>query len=304
MNGPRVGLSLPLGAGVGDAAGRAERLGFDYVSVGEHLAFHGPSANGFVALAAAAGATRRIGLLSSVTLAPLYPAALLAKLVASLDDVSGGRFTLGIGVGGEHEAEFDAVGVPKAQRGARTDEAITVVRRLLAEDDVRFDGRFTTLSGLTIQPRPKGGTVPVWVAGRSVAAMRRAALLGDGWMPYLYTPQRLADSVRRVRSIARDENRGSWSGQVAAHLFTTVHPDGARARRTAVEQVSGTYRQDFGPLADRYLVHGDAQTCARRVREYVDAGAGTIVLRLAAPADELYSMTRRVAEELVPALAT
>lgn len=304
MTTPRVGVSLSLGPGVGDAAREAERLGFDHVSVGEHLAFHGPSANGFVALAAAAGATSRIGLLSSVTLAPLYPAALLAKLVASLDDVSGGRFTLGVGIGGEHEAEFDAVGVPKAERGARTDEAIGVVRRMLAEDDVWFSGRFTTLSGLTIRPRPAGGAVPIWVAGRSDAAMRRAAALGDGWMPYLYTPERLADSIDRVYAYAREnDSGGSWGGQVAVHLFTTLYSDGLRARRTAVEEVSRTYQQDFAPLADRYLVHGDASTCARRVREYVEAGAGTIVLRVAAPADEASSMTRRIAEDLVPALS-
>lgn len=302
MSGLSFGVSLPLGGRIGGAARQAERLGFDYVSAGEHLAFHGPSANGFVSLAAAAGATSSIGLVSSVTLAPLYPAVLLAKLVASLDDVSDGRFTLGVGVGGENEAEFDAVGVAKRERGARTDESLVVLRRLLAEEDVHHDGRFAKLSGLTIAPRPRTGAVPLWVAGRSRAAMHRAARFGDGWMPYLYTPERLADSIETVRTLAREERTEPWQGRVAVHLLTTVHPDAVQARRVAVEQVGRMYQQDFEPLADRYLLHGDVAGCTRRIREYVDAGADTVVLRLAASPSESGTMVRRVAEEIVAPL--
>lgn len=302
MSGPSWGVSLPLGSAVGETARLAEQLDFDYVTVGEHLAFHGPSANGFVSLAAAAGATSTIGLLSSVTLLPLYPA-MLAKLVASLDDVSGGRFTLGVGIGGENEGEFDAVGVSKRERGARTDEAIVVLRRLLAETDVHLDGSFTKLSGLTISPRPQH-RLPVWVAGRSRAAMRRAANLGDGWMPYLYTPERLAESLEQIRAHATEAGSPPWQGRVAVHLFTTLDPDPVRARRTAVQHVGETYRQDFEHLADHYLLHGDAAACVRRVEEYLEAGADTVVLRLASAPGETTTMMRRIAEEVVAPLRT
>ena len=80
----------------------AEEAGYDGVATGEHLFFHGPVTNAFVSLAAAAGATTRIRLLSSLTVLPLYPAALAAKLAATLDQVSGGRFDMGVGVGGEY----------------------------------------------------------------------------------------------------------------------------------------------------------------------------------------------------------
>src|SRR2546430_7839024 len=97
-------------AGPVDAARRLEGLGFDYLAMGEHVAFGVPTPNAFVGLSAAAAVTERIKLLSAITLLPLSPAALAAKLAAALDVVSGGRFTMGVGVGGEYPREFEACG--------------------------------------------------------------------------------------------------------------------------------------------------------------------------------------------------
>src|SRR3954467_1013484 len=116
----------------------AEGAGYDGVATGEHLFFHGPVANGFVPLAAAAGATSRIRLLSSLTVLPLYPAALALKLATTLDQVSNGRFDLGVGVGGEHPPEFVAAGVEVSERGARADEALELMRRMWAGGRVDF----------------------------------------------------------------------------------------------------------------------------------------------------------------------
>ena len=143
------GISLSRLDDVAAEAQTAEALGYDYVTSGEHVFFHGPTGNGLMSLAAAAGATKRIKLLSSITLVPLYPAALLAKQTAALDVLSSGRFNLGVGVGGEFPSEFEACGVPVGERGARTNEALDVITRLWTEDNVSFDGRFTTLSGST-----------------------------------------------------------------------------------------------------------------------------------------------------------
>ena len=110
------GISMTLLRGAKDEARQAEHLGYDYLLTGEHVMFHTPVGNTLVSLAAAAGATERIKLMSGIALVPLYPAALLAKQVAVLDAVSDGRFSLGIGVGGEFPKEFDAVGVPVKER--------------------------------------------------------------------------------------------------------------------------------------------------------------------------------------------
>ena len=170
------GISLRLLSGAKQEAKRAEDLGYDYLLTGEHVMFHGPVANNLVSLAAAAGATERIKLMSGIVLVPLYPAALLAKQVSVLDVVSDGRFSLGIGVGGEFPKEFEAVGVPVKERGARTDEGLQVLDLLLTQKDVHFDGRFTKLDGVSLAPRGvQKPRVPFWVAGRKDVAMRRAA---------------------------------------------------------------------------------------------------------------------------------
>src|ERR1035441_3565929 len=109
-------------------------------AAGGHVLFPGPVCTAFVTLAAAAAVTERIRLLSAVTLLPVYPMVLAAKMAASLDLVSHGRFELGVGVGGEYPPEFAASGVPVGGRGARTDEALAVLVRLLSGERVTAEG--------------------------------------------------------------------------------------------------------------------------------------------------------------------
>lgn len=163
----RAALTLSFDqSAVAAEARHAEDAGYDAVAVGEHLFFHGPHPNGFVALAAAAGATTRIRLLSSLTVLPLYPAALAVKLATTLDQVSGGRFDMGVGVGGEYPPEFVAAGVDVTKRGARTDEALELMRSLWAGGSVDFDGRFARVPDLALAPGPGAAGRPPDLARR------------------------------------------------------------------------------------------------------------------------------------------
>jgi probable F420-dependent oxidoreductase len=279
-----VGLTLPLEDPAAFAAA-AEEHGFDLVATGEHVAFHGPTANGFVWLAAAAGATRRIRLVSTVTLLPQYPAVLAAKLAASLDHVSGGRFELGVGVGGEYPEEFRAVGVDVGTRGRRTDEAIAVLRALLDGERGSFQGSFTAFDEIRILPAARQRPLPLWVAGRQEAAMRRAGRFADRWLPYLYTPEQLASSLATVRRYADEAGRSPDAVDGALFCWMAVDDDGDRARRTVVDVVSRVYAQDFSRL-QHYLVAGTPEECAVRIAEYVEAGARAVVLSPAGELDE------------------
>jgi probable F420-dependent oxidoreductase len=275
----RVMLTLgPDQGSVADEARAAEDAGYDGVATGEHLFFHGPVTNGFVTLAAAAGATRRIRLLSSLTVLPLYPAALAIKLATTLDQVSNGRFDLGVGVGGEHPPEFVAAGTEVTERGARADEALELMRRMWSGGAVDFTGRFTTVPGLTLDPGPvQAGGPPVWLGGRRPAAIRRAGRFADVWMPYMYSPEQLAASLTEVRTAAEAAGRDPDGVRGAVFCWGGVDLDADASRREVVEGVSGVYQQDFSRLADRYLLHGDPDRVAARAREYADAGAETIV---------------------------
>ena len=299
---PEFGLALRLLKGAKQEARNAEDLGFDYLSTGEHIMFHGPTANNMVSLAAAAGATERIKLMSGIVLVPLYPPPLLAKQVAVLDVVSDGRFHLGIGVGGEFPKEFDAVNVPVSERGARTDEALEVIDKLLTEDEVVFNGRFTTLDGVTIAPKGmQKPRVPIWVAGRKDVAMRRAARFGDGWMPYMYTPDMLAESMDKVAAFTDEAGRPEGSVTGGLYIFTCVHEDRDTALELANKQLSKQYNQDFSKLVQKYTVAGSPEDCSARVQEYIDAGARTIIFSQGCPPDYVDENTVAIAEGILPA---
>jgi probable F420-dependent oxidoreductase len=299
MDEVEFGIGLRRPEDVAQDARKAEALGYQFVSTGEHVFFYGPIGNGLISLAAAAGATQTIKLMSAITLVPLYPPALLAKQVASLCTVSNGRFNLGVGVGGEFAKEFEACGVPVRERGARTNESLEIMQRLWTEDDVHFEGRFTNLPGVTLAPKPPA-PVPVWISGRSDAAMQRAGRFGTGWLPYMYTPERLASSVTAINGFAADAGR---EGAVAPGLFIffAVHEDRQEAIRMATERLSVQYNQDFSGLVGKYALAGNPDDCIARLREYVDAGARTVMLNSACPGPYIETNERLLAEAVLPA---
>lgn len=295
------GISRRLLSGAKQEAREAENLGYDYLLTGEHVMFHGPTSNNMVALAAAAGATERIKLMSGIALVPLYPPPLLAKQVSVLDVVSDGRFSLGVGVGGEFPKEFEAVGVPVKERGARTNEALEVIDLLLRESDVHFKGRFTTLDGVSIQPRGvQKPRVPFWIAGRKDVAMRRAARYAEGWLPYMYTPDMLAESMDKIASFTDEAGRPEGTVQGGLFIFTCVHEDRDTALDLANQQLSRQYNQDFTKLVEKYTIAGSPETCAERLQEYIDAGARTIMFSQGCPPDYVDENTRLIAEALIP----
>lgn len=280
-----------------------EAAGFDLVAAGEHLFFHGPVANAFITLAAAAGATSRIRLISSITLLPLYPAALAAKLAASLDRVSGGRFELGIGAGGEYPAEFTAVGVDPATRFRRVEEGLHVLRELFTGERVSFDGEFTTLQDVALDPAPvQPGGPPIWLGGRKPGAIERAGRYADVWLPYMVDPARLRESLAEVRGAAGVAGRTPEAVSGAVFAWTHVDQDGDRARRTGIEVVSKTYAQDFSEMADRYLVLGTPEQVAARFAEFAEAGAERILIQPACAPTERERMMDLLAADVLPAL--
>ena len=296
MSNIEFGIGLRRLDSVTEDAKIAEDLGYSYLCTGEHVFFYGPINNGLIALAAAAGATSRIKLISTITLAPLYPPALLAKQVASLATISGARFSLGIGVGGEFAKEFEACGIPINERGARTNEALEVMLRLWTEDNVEFTGRFITLPGVTLDPKP--GNVPIWVSGRSDAALKRCATYGSGWLPYMYTPDMLRDSLTKIANY-RDPTRPAIDPGL--FIFCAVHPDGEKALQMASDRLSKQYNQDFSQLVGKYAIAGNPDDCIARIQEYREAGATTILFNSACPQHHVEENERLLASEVLSA---
>jgi probable F420-dependent oxidoreductase len=250
-----------------EVAVRAEELGYDSLWAGDHISYRNPILDVVVALSTFAAVTERITIGAGIVLLPLRHPSIVAREFASLDYVSGGRVILGVGVGGESAKDFEAVGVPVSERGVRTDEAMLALRALFGEGPADFAGRFFSFEGISIEPRPaQVGGPPLWVGGRSEAAIRRAGALGDGWIPIWISPARFARGLERL----------------PAHVTPAVTlPAHVGPKRRLYDHLRARYSGDFTEhVVDRYCVAGAPEECAARIREYVDAGARHIVFNI------------------------
>ncbi|MFZ0659970.1 MAG: TIGR03619 family F420-dependent LLM class oxidoreductase [Candidatus Binataceae bacterium] len=203
----KLGLHLPqigaahenLAADIARIAARAENAGYASLWVSDHLLTPAAGASiaaveimePIVTLAYAAAVTKTIRLGTSVIVVPYRGAIHLAKELATLDLLSGGRVIAGL-ASGWLEPEFRALGAPYERRGAYTDEAIGLMRACWASEAPEFAGEFFKLSGMRFGPRPSAGKIPLWIGGISRRAIRRALELGDGWHGTRMKPEQVA----------------------------------------------------------------------------------------------------------------
>ncbi len=218
---PQMGAATP--AEIASAARRAERDGWNSIWVSDHIVV--PASGGRIpaieildpipTLAYAAAVTSTIRLATSVIVVPYRNALHLAKELATVDRLSGGRLVAGV-ASGWLEAEFKALGAPYERRGDYTDEAIRLMRACWSTAAPEFHGAFFSLAGMKFGPRPAAGTIPIWVGGTSRRAIRRAVELGDGWHGTRMKPEAVAERIGWIREIARRRGR-SLDGFALSH---------------------------------------------------------------------------------------
>lgn len=245
----RIGLhALGIGTGarpeiIRAVAAAAEAAGFATLWAGEHVVMvdeprstYPYSADGRIAVPAdadwldpllaltyAAAATSQIGLATGVLLLAEHNPVLAAKQIATLDVLSGGRLTLGVGVGWSAE-EFAALGVPFARRGARTAEYIAALRTLWSQDVATFGGEFVRFDAVRVYPKPvRGGRIPVVAGGNSDAALRRVAALADGWYGFNLTVTEAVERAGVLAAYCRERGR-SVSQLTVAVAVTDASP--------------------------------------------------------------------------------
>ncbi len=218
-----LGSEFVSAAAVAEIAQAAERAGFDAVAVTDHplpqdewMRSGGHHAlDPFVALSFAAAATTRVRLLTFIYVLPYRNPFLSAKAAASLDVLSGGRFIFGVAAG-YLEPEFDALGVPFAERDDLADEAIRAMKVAWSETGLHFEGRRFVARGHTALPRPvQQPHPPIWIGGNSKRAIRRAVELGDGWMP-IFNPAAHASRRRTpaIESAADVQARLAYAAEI------------------------------------------------------------------------------------------
>jgi probable F420-dependent oxidoreductase len=275
----KFGLLLPnygptaSGPMIINAAQQAESLGFDSVWTTDHILVpetqavpYGTLIETLIALQLAASVTTRVQLGTSIVVTPMRDPILLAKQLAAIDVLSGGRLIFGSGVGWM-KPEFDYLGVDYHNRGKRFDEGLRLIRALWAGEK-SFNGEFNAFEGALFGPAPVNPKVPLWIGGASPSAIERAAAIGDAWHPVGITPQALRQGAQQLRAIS------SQSGTAAGHpplvtLRINAHFAGMGGIGTQISHES---------LAGQYLLEGSPADFTARITELKDAGLEYLVV--------------------------
>jgi len=286
--------------GVLETARRIESAGFDSIWVGDHVSFYIPILESLSLLSFVAAATERVRLCTGVYLVPLRHPTTSAKVAASVDVLSAGRLTLGVGVGGEFPPEFEACGVPVEERGPRCDESIEIMRRLWREDGVEHSGPHFQFGPVTLAPKPvQAGGPPIVVGGRKGPSFRRAGQLGDGYISHMCSPEQYAANLDVIASHARDAERRALDFETAAFLFTVMDDDYEKALDRAARSLQTIYNRPFRDAASRYCLLGRPGDMLERRRAFARAGARHFVFSLLSdPEVFIEAFTREIRAEL------
>ena len=288
----------------------AERLPIESIWQGGHIL--PPTATGetITRLALLTAWTERVRIGTAVLVLPLYHPVIVAKQIADLDSRSGGRVSVGIGVGGEFADEFRAVGVAREERGARADEGIEIMRKLWAGGRVTHHGRHFAFDDIELRtvvspgdtaPRMQQGGPPIIISGRKEPAMRRAARVGDGFMPYLVSANAYARAATMVREEAAALGRNLDGFQWMLYLYCSIRRDADRARADVAQFLGKAYGDKPQEMLDRVAPSGTPEQVATHLQAYIDAGVRHIIISPAAPSDTLEVVTL-AAREVLPRL--
>jgi alkanesulfonate monooxygenase SsuD/methylene tetrahydromethanopterin reductase-like flavin-dependent oxidoreductase (luciferase family) len=251
-------------------AERAVAAGIDHLTVGDHVSFaDGHGADGLIQAAALLSAHPGLAVQTGVYLLALRHPAVVARQLATIGQLAPGRFTFGVGVGGDDPSELELCGINPRERGARTSEALRSVRLLLTGERVDFEGRFFELHG-EIRPAPRP-PIPMLVGGRSDAALVRTAQLGEGWLALWISPRRFEEAVARIEAAAGQAGRGEVEWQHALQLWAGFGDSRAAARRRLRTTMEAAYSLPFERF-DRYAPCGPPAAIAEALKPYLAAG--------------------------------
>jgi probable F420-dependent oxidoreductase len=225
----------------------------------------------------------------------------LAKQLATLDFLCKGRLLLVVGLGGDDSRDFEAAGVRREERGKRADEAIVLMKRLWTEERVNFEGQFYSAKELTLLPRPhQTGGIPLWVGGRSKAALRRVGRLADGWLVSSCSPQEVSVGIETIRSHAAETGRRipeDHYGVLIPFFFARDPDEGWKNAAFSIRP-----REGLSPY--EYCALGTPEQVRKRLQAYIDAGATKFVMRPSGPKESLRGQVERLATEVIPGLQT
>ena len=281
-----------------DLAELCETSDIDSIWLSDRLSSPVPVPEVMTSLAAIAARTEKLKFGPSVLVLPYRTPVVAAKEMATVDWLSRGRLFPAVGVGVELPREFDASGVPFKERGRRTDEAIKILRLLWTQDEVSYQGEFFKLDRVTIFPKPWQNPPPIWIGGKSEAAQKRTARLGDGWIPSFITPEEFCIGVQRVQELAAAEKRHVPDDHFGTLINYAVAPSEAEAWSMAQPYIPRG-RVDEATMR-ACTAFGPAEVVAARIEQYVKGGGSKFILRPLCPPERMLEQLALVAEQVIP----
>jgi alkanesulfonate monooxygenase SsuD/methylene tetrahydromethanopterin reductase-like flavin-dependent oxidoreductase (luciferase family) len=268
-----------------DLADRTEALGFHSVWVGDSVVAK-PRLDALTTLSAVGARTRRVRLGTAVYLAALRNPVLVAHMVGTVDWLSRGRLDLGIGYSRPNdrvqEHEYRVLGHDPAKRIKMSEELVQIIRKLWRENDVSYNGNFSSFEHVTVEPKPvQPGGVPIWLASNNIEpGLKRVARMADGWLNNLTDPKMYKECLGKIRGYATEAGRDPQA--INPGLYFTLSAGAESAGREGQNFLSQYYNRPYEAVAKAMLcVMGSWDQVMDQVQAYTEAGARTVVLRFA-----------------------
>jgi probable F420-dependent oxidoreductase len=279
----RIGFGLGARTGVDDQSryrllvDELERLAFDSLWISERINATGPDPT--VAMAMAAARTDRLKIGMSVMVLPGRNPVVLAKELASLDVLSGGRLLPAFGLGVANAAEHQAFGVQRGDRAAMFNESLSLMRRLWTEDDVSHAGHFFTIEGVTVRPRPAQTPLEVWLGGVAPSELRRVGRSADGWLPSFVTPAMVSAGRAEIERVADEHDR-----HIDDEHYGVLIP---YANAPIDDRVMAFVAQRNPEVEVTDLIASDPAALVGMIERFVEVGASKFVAVPFAPLDDI-----------------
>ncbi|MFQ5875081.1 MAG: LLM class flavin-dependent oxidoreductase [Dehalococcoidia bacterium] len=282
----------------------AEGLGFGSLWVTEGLANEMPALDILMALGGLVHHTNSITVGTCVLLLPLRNPAILAKEVATLDYLSGGRVVLGVGVGGSdnsNPASFQVCGVSVKERGARCDEGLEVMTKLWTGHPVSHSGRFYKFEDIAMEPGPVQQPHPsIWAGGAAEGVLRRTARWCDGFVPTNVSSKEYVQLWDRIERYGEQYGRDASRITKAVHLYYCLAGSREEARAIAQDTLTKRYGYKAKLHGDDRYAFGTVEDCIETIESFVRAGVTHFVFNTARPLPEVLGQVERLASEVMP----
>lgn len=254
----------------------AEAVGLDSIWLSDRIVSPDPALDITCVFAMIAARTKRVKMGPNVLTLPARHPVHVARTYATLDYVSNGRMVMAVGSGGDPR-DLAASGIPAEQRGRRLEEGIGILRRLWTESHVTHHGEFYHFDDVTIEPKPRKGSLDIWIGGKSEAILKQVVRLGDGWFPTLTSPAEFSSDMAKLATFGEEYGRKIDADEAGVLLMTYVSDNRKEAWESIAPFLRGL-KMSEAEVAARCLV-GPAEECIATIQKFVEAGCTKFVLR-------------------------